>query len=194
MKINYCSSLALLAVLSLTACNNEPKKQEAATQPAAHTTETPHQQAPPAPVANPEPAASIPEFTFYKVKSGMSFSKADIKSGRNSVFILFDPSCGHCQHEAAGLAKNYSKVKDINIYYVSMNDPALMVKFFPTFAKELEGKDNVELLYDKDQNFIQKFHVPKQFPANYIYGTDGQLKGYWDGEKDINEAIAAFTK
>jgi peroxiredoxin len=108
--------------------------------------------------------------------------------------VLFDPGCSHCQNETKGLAKNYDKIKDINVLYVSMNDPALMAQFFTTFGKELEGKENVQMLWDRNQEFVQKFHIPNMFPANYVYGPDGQLKSYWEGEKDINEVIAEFKK
>lgn len=145
-------------------------------------------------VAQAAPAQTIPAFTFYKVKSGVSFSNADIPKGKKTVFILFDPGCSHCQHEAAALAKNYNKIKDINIYFVSMNDPAMQASFLETFGKELVGKPNIEVLYDKNQNFIQKFHIPKQFPANYVYGADMQLQTSWDGERDINKIIEAYTK
>ncbi len=140
------------------------------------------------------PAQTPPPFTFYKVKSGVSFTNADIPKGRKTAFILFDPGCSHCKTEAAAISKNYNKLKDINIYFVSMNDPALQATFLETFAKELVGKPNVEVLYDRNQDFIQKFHVPKQFPANYVYGKDLQLQTYWDGDKDINEIVKAYTK
>lgn len=141
----------------------------------------------------PEPAETIPNFTFYRVKSGMSFTNTDIPKGKKTVFILFDPGCSHCQHEAADLAKNYDKIKDVNIYFVSMNDPALQASFLETFGKELAGKPNVEVLYDKNQEFIQKFHIPSQFPANYVYGTDLKFQTHWDGAKDINKIIEAYT-
>lgn len=145
-------------------------------------------------LAQGEPSVQIPLFTFYKVKSGISFNNQDIPKGKKTAFILFDPSCSHCRTEASALGKNYDKIKDINIYFVSMNDPALMASFLETFAKELVGKPNVEVLYDKNQDFIQKFHVPKQFPANYVYDANNKLQAYWDGDKNINEIIKAYTK
>lgn len=185
------------AVILVSACNNSSQttsQQHDHSTPQA-TGQSGSQQAPP--VQQPtktEPIAFMPDFKFYKVKSGFGFDKSDISVGKNTVFILFDPSCGHCQLETKALSQNYDKVKDINILYVSMNDPALMVSFLPTFGKELEGKPNVEVLYDRDQDFIRKFHIPDMFPANYVYGADGQLKSYWEGEKGIDEIIAEFTK
>lgn len=145
-------------------------------------------------LAQGEPSQQIPMFTFYKVKSGISFTNQDIPKGKKTVFILFDPSCSHCRSEAAALGKNYDKIKNVNIYFVSMNDPALMASFLETFAKELVGKSNVEVLYDKNQEFIQKIHVPKQFPANYVYSADNKLQTHWDGDKNINEIIKEYTK
>jgi len=194
----YVVSFALL--FGITSCSNQTsdtannKSTEAEhhdhnhDHSAAHNHQTDH--------ATSETAASkhIPPFTFYKVKSGISFQNVDIPQGRKTVFILFDPSCSHCRSEAAALGKNYDKIKMVNLYFVSMNDPALMASFLETFAKELVDKPNVEVLYDRNQEFIQKFHVPKQFPANYVYSTDGQLEAHWDGDKSISEIITAYTK
>lgn len=145
-------------------------------------------------LAQGDPIAQIPAFTFYKVKSGISFTNTDIPKGKKTAFILFDPGCSHCRTEAAALGKNYDRIKGVNIYFVSMNDPALMASFLETFAKELVDKPNVEVLYDRNQEFIQKFHVPKQFPANYVYDKDNKLQAHWDGDKNINEIVAAYTK
>jgi peroxiredoxin len=205
---SLCLSLGVLAV----GCNNQDKKSETTEahddhaghdhsahdhsthEHAATEQSTQTNPAPAAPQTTKAAALSIPEFNFYKVKSGISYSKADIPAGKNTVFVLFDPGCSHCQNETKGLAKNYDKIKDINVLYVSMNDPALMAQFFTTFGKELEGKENVQMLWDRNQEFVQKFHIPNMFPSNYVYGPDGQLKSYWEGEKDINEVIAEFKK
>lgn len=201
-------SLGLSSVLFAVGCNNQQTTDNSATtatgttqQPAQHPNashETGSQQAAPAdaPVTPPvsQAATSIPNFTFYKVKSGIAYTKDDLPAGKNTVFLLFDPGCNHCQQETAALAKRYDQIKDVNILYVSMNDPALMTQFFSSFGKELEGKENVEMLWDRNQDFIQKFHIPDMFPANYVYGPDGQLKASWEGEKPIEEIIAEFTK
>ena len=194
------SILSLAIVLVVAACNNNDTKQavdphEGHDHSTTSEATAPHGQTPPP--AEPEeqdPISSIPDFKFYKVKSGFGFEKNDIPSNKNTVFILFDPSCGHCQQETQALAKNYQKIKDINILYISMNDPGLMVNFLPSFGKELDGKANVEVLYDRDQEFIRKFHIPKMFPANYVYGADGNLKTYWVGEKNIDEILTAFVQ
>lgn len=195
------SSVALALISSLTACQSEGTNNNATQQvqqePQANASSA-HPQSPSpntqAPALVKDVAKQLPDFKFYKVKSGIEFTKADIPSGKTTVFMLFDPNCGHCQHETGLLAKNYEKLKDVNIYFVSMNEPALMASFLETFGKELVDKPNVEVLYDRNQEFIQKIHVPEQFPANYIYGADGVLKNHWEGEKEISFILAELTK
>lgn len=186
----------------LLSCNSENKSSEqkeasntTETAPDPHASSSAHQQQPAAPAMVKEVAKKLPsDFTFYKLKSGISFNNIDLAKDKNSVFVLFDPGCNHCQHEATALSENYDRIKNVNIYFVSMNDPALMASFLDSFGPKLNGKANIEMLYDRNQDFIQKFHVPAQFPANYVYGPDGQLKEYWEGDRNINEIIAAYTK
>lgn len=200
MKKMMLSTLFLSAILGLSSCTNTPNSNTISEtaeanevqNPAEHNPDTAPQQA--VDVYQKAPAQILPQFNFYKVKSGISFTNQDIPKGKKTAFILFDPNCGHCQIEAGQIAKNYNKIKDINIYFVSMNDPALMANFLETFGKELVGKPNVQVLYDRNQEFIQKIHVPKQFPANYVYNAEGKLQSYWDGDRKIDEIVAEYIK
>ncbi|MDM1293197.1 redoxin domain-containing protein [Sphingobacterium sp. N143] len=192
---------AILAASMLYSCNNngstttgqtaESSSQASSAESQDHAGHD-HAQAPQAPSS--EPAAILPNFTFYQLRSGIRVTNENVAKDKNTVFILFDPGCSHCQHEATELEKNIDRLKDVNIYYISMNDPALVLGFFDTFAPKLSKSSNVEVLIDKDQTFIQSIHVPSQFPANYVYGADGKLKTHWEGEKNINEAISQFHK
>lgn len=191
------TSLVISSCTLFSACQSNTNNTNAATVQHPSEQHAAHQGAaatqPAAPLIK-EAAKQLPAFKFYKVKSGIGFTNEDVAANRNSVFILFDPSCGHCQQEAGHIGKNYDKLKNVNLYFISMNDPALMASFLETFGKELVDKPNVEVLYDRNQEFIQKIHVPAQFPANYVYGPDGTLKNHWDGEKSIDFLLAEFTK
>ncbi|WP_286843717.1 MULTISPECIES: TlpA family protein disulfide reductase [Sphingobacterium] len=199
--------LGVTAVLTagiLSSCNNNKTKsdqtanttQEASAESHDHAghDHADHDPSQAAPKQSSDPAAILPNFTFYQLRSGIRVTQENFAKDKNTVFILFDPGCSHCQHEATELEKNIDRIKDVNIYYISMNDPALVLGFFDTFAPKLSKASNVEVLIDKDQTFIQTIHVPSQFPANYVYGADGKLKAHWEGEKNINEAISQFHK
>lgn len=199
-RVNLFSKLVAAAISVTVACSNSGTTTHSADQAPpvaaaeqAHTT-APASQPSQQPTTTAEPASSIPDFTFYILKSGIRFTKEDLAKTGNIVFILFDPTCSHCQHEASDIGKHYSEVKNANFYFVSMNDPALMASFLDTWAQPLVGKENVEVLYDRGADFINKFHLPSQYPATYVYGTDGELKTYWNGERPVNEIIAAINK
>lgn len=202
IRVNLISKLAGVFFIALAlACNNNAttahstgQAEAAAGSEQAHVTAAANHQHPQQPIASTGPAASIPDFTFYILKSGIRFTKEDLAKTGNIVFILFDPTCGHCQHEANDIGKHYDRVKNANFYFVSMNDPALMASFLDTWAKPLVGKENVEVLYDRGADFINKFHLPSQYPATYVYGANGGLKEYWNGERDISEIITAINK
>lgn len=191
-----CTLAAVTLVLSVFACGNNVKPTSAGAGEAAVSTsgkeQSQNQRTVSEQPSTGEPAKEIPEFTFYMLRSGIRFTKQDLAKNGNSVFIFFDPTCSHCQHEARDLGQRYNEVKDANFYFVSMNDPALMNTFLETFAKPLVGKPNVEVLYDRGADFINKFHIPSQYPATYIYGENGQLKTYWNGERKIDEIISAI--
>lgn len=189
----------LLTTGTLSCDNNAKSANSSAEAPSTDVmkeqpTAAPSDTAPPQPTPSPQPTSVIPDFTFYILRSGIQFTKTDLAKKGNLVFILFDPTCGHCQQEANHLGKHYDEVKDANFYFVSMNDPALMSTFLETHAKPLVGKANVELLYDRNADFVNKFHIPSQYPAVYIYGSNGQLKEYWDGERKISDVIAAIRQ
>ena len=199
-KYTIGASSILSLCIALSSCGNNANEQQHShdTAGASHTaTEHQHteqQQAAPILPQSQDPAPSIPDFTFYQLESGIRFNKEDLATSGNITFILFDPSCSHCQREAADLGGQYDRIKNDNIYFVSMNDPALMSTFLDTFAKPLVGKDNITLLYDRNADFINYFHLPSQYPATYVYGADGQLKEHWSGDRDVNEIIAAIQQ
>lgn len=163
-----------------------PQAQAAAQVPAAASTSTQ--------TATSGPAKVIPDFTFYILRSGIRFEKSDLNKDDKHVFILFDPGCTYCQYEARDIGKNFDKFENTSFYFVSMNDPGLMATFFATYAKELDNQPNVHMLYDRNVHFINRFHVPSQFPATYVYDQKQMLKTYWNGMKSAEEVVREITK
>ncbi|PWG80236.1 peroxiredoxin family protein [Pararcticibacter amylolyticus] len=139
--------------------------------------------------AQTKPAPFIPEFTFQRLDN-RDFSKKDLVKNRKVVFILFDVTCNHCQHEIEGIGKKYEEFKHVAIYLVSMDTKPAIMKFMSTYGKNLYGKPNVTVLHDYRPEFVQKFY-PDKFPAMFIYSDKGALSKYMSGQKDIKEVIKA---
>jgi thiol-disulfide isomerase/thioredoxin len=136
----------------------------------------------------------IPEFTFYTVDKDAAFTRNNLASnGKNIVILFFDPGCSHCQQEARLLGKNYNKLKNVNFYFVAMQEKNLINAFMAMYASGLKGKKNVTVLHDKNYEFIGKFK-PTRYPATFVFGADKKLKAYWDGDKSEQDIINTINK
>ena len=133
--------------------------------------------------------AAMPQFKLYKT-DGTSFTQNDIKGNSKSIYIYFDTSCDHCQHELAAVNKQYADFKNVNFYLVSINDKAAIIDFVRTYGSELYTGKNVTILQDKEQQFQFKFQ-PVEFPSLYVYSESKKLIGYFAGQKNINDIVKA---
>lgn len=188
-------TLFIAPLFMVLACGQDKansQQQATTTQTPTEATQSRHHSGEASQSTQGDPAASIPDFTFYILKSGIRFEKSDIKSGDKHVFILFDPSCSYCQHEARDIGQNIDKFPNTSFYFISMNDPGLMSTFFDSYAKELNDRSNVHMLYDRDMEFINRFHIPTQYPATYIYSNNGLLETFWNGVKPTDEVVKAI--
>ena len=131
----------------------------------------------------PVPGTAMPKAVFYKV-NGSSFSTDQIPSGKQSLIMLFDATCEHCQKVAKELSKRNKELSNINFYMVTMDETRSINYFMDNFGVGLKGMKNLSILQDKDRVFIPLFH-PKQYPSLYLYGRDKKLTYYSSNEKDV---------
>src|SRR5690554_1263906 len=115
------SFLSCVALFTMTSCGSPSKSSQQANQ-TQQTQPNPNTQTPQPTSSAPtgghtsavnDPASIIPEFTFYTLRSGIRFEKRDLKESDRHVFILFDPGCLYCQHEARDIGKNLSSFEKI---------------------------------------------------------------------------------
>lgn len=135
---------------------------------------------------------SIPEFTFYTLKGNQAVARTSLAIRGNLVFIFFDPGCSHCRTDIKAIGDNFEKVKDANFYLVSQQDPALVNEFMNIYGKGLQNKTNVQVLLDRNFEFLEKFY-PTQYPAMYVYGQDRKLKSFHEGARPVDQIIKAIN-
>lgn len=131
---------------------------------------------------------SVPEFTFYRIKGNQAVSRTSLALKGNIVFVFFDPGCSHCRTDISAMGDNFDKFKNANFYLVSQQDPVLVNEFMNTYGKKMQNKPNVQVLLDRNYEFLQKFN-PSQYPAMYVYGQDRKLKSFHDGARPIAQII-----
>ncbi len=138
------------------------------------------------------PAQKIPEFTFYKM-NGQAFARKDISKTKKAVIVFFDVTCDHCQKELKAMSDRFDDFKKAEFYLVSMDNVPGIELFMKRYAPKMNGKPNVTLLTDINRQFIERFS-PVQYPALYIYGSDGRLIRYFGQNSKISEIITTVNK
>lgn len=138
-------------------------------------------------IAQLKPAQAIPDFSFYNLKDQL-FTHKDLKKSNKILFLFFDATCTHCQYETQLIGSHYKDFKNTEFYLVSMDKKPQIQKFMDTYGKQLYGKNNVTVLADVNQEFIQKF-TPSQYPALYIYNASQKLLKYWDTPVNIEQVL-----
>ncbi|MEO8795386.1 MAG: redoxin domain-containing protein [Daejeonella sp.] len=138
------------------------------------------------------PAQKVPEFTFYKM-NGQAFVRKDISKTKKAVIIFFDVTCDHCQKELKSMSDHFAEFKKAEFYMVSMDNVSGIELFMKRYAPNMNGKPNVTLLTDINRQFIERF-LPVQYPALYIYGTDGRLIRYFGQNSKISEIIKTVNQ
>ncbi|MDM1293243.1 redoxin domain-containing protein [Sphingobacterium sp. N143] len=133
---------------------------------------------------------TMPSFTFDEVYQVGKFSSDKLPKTGFIVLDFYDPGCGHCQKMGAGIARNLTELKQVNFYFISMNDKPYVDGFINMYAKSLKNASNVKFLFDPGTQFIEKFR-PGNYPSLYIYDAKTKvLIQHLDGEDDINKLLS----
>ncbi|TDQ11345.1 TlpA family protein disulfide reductase [Pedobacter metabolipauper] len=129
------------------------------------------------------PGTAIPKAVFYKA-DGKTFSTEQIATGKKTLLMFFDATCGHCQKVAADFSKRSKELSGVNLYLVSQDEFRSINYFLTNYGKPLMSLPNVTALQDKDHVFIPLF-FPKQYPSLYLFGADKRLIYFSSNEKEL---------
>ena len=139
-----------------------------------------------------KPAQILPAFTFYKLDH-TSFTNANLQAGKPNFFFFFDPNCDHCQHAAANLNQHYQDYKETEFYLVSKTSSDTITRFIKQYAPVFYGKQNVTILQDSKDEFLDKFQ-PIRYPGMFLYTPDKKLVDYEDNEEAMFRFINTLNK
>lgn len=106
--------------------------------------------------------------------------------------MFFDATCDHCQQVAKQLSRQTSKLQNVNIYLVSMDEFRSIDYFMSNFAKPLQAMKNVTVLQDKHQVFINLFK-PDKYPSMFLYGTNKRLIKFSSNDKEVPKFLALMN-
>ena len=130
---------------------------------------------------------SIPEFSFVKMQSEGIFSSKDIKKGKQTIIVLFSPTCIHCQLALNHLSNNYDEhLKNTQILLVSEYKADEVLPFLKSNAPKFVDNKNVELLFDSNYEFGPIFQ-PTSIPTFYLFDKDKNLVSIKKGSVEVNQ-------
>ena len=134
--------------------------------------------------------ATIPLFTF-QTETHQNFGKQNIADTLgNIVFMLFSPTCEHCQYMAQTMVSNKQQIKNVQVIMVTpFADSAAVVQFAQTYG--LNTLPNVQLLLDRKMNFPKIFGATLT-PSFFIYKNNRLVKTI-TGETKLENLLAPFT-
>ena len=125
----------------------------------------------------------LPDFTFYRA-DGRSFGPRDLPAGKPVLFVLFEPTCPHCQQATRHIGEQYDKLSRAEICMISMDKWDAIRGFMSEYGASLKGKSNVVVLRDSVGMFIGRFK-PRRYPAMMLFSSTGQLVDYEDNENTV---------
>jgi thioredoxin-related protein len=106
----------------------------------------------------------------------------------NNVFILFQPDCDHCQHEAVMIEQRLEDFKDYHLYFISSAPMENIVAFGKNF--HLFDKEKVKFAWTSTEGVLTYYgSIPT--PSIYVY-SHGKLKQTFNGQTDIENIIRAL--
>jgi len=114
---------------------------------------------------------TIPNFSFTKLNND-TFSNENLNENIPTLFINFNSECDYCQIEAQSIKDNVSKLKNIQILFIS-SEPIEKIKNFGNTYKLMEHK-NIILLFDKNDVFSTLFDT-NTIPTSLIYNKNQHL-------------------
>lgn len=129
------------------------------------------------------PAATIPDFTFFKSNKTV-FTNKDLATGKKIFFVFFDTECDHCQHGIQYLNQHQKELDKAAVYLLTMDNPVKATAFLSKYGNNLNAKKNITLLQDVQNEFIRKFG-PKKYPSLFLYSPQKKLILYDDNEKNL---------
>ena len=130
---------------------------------------------------------SIPEFSFVKMQSEGIFSSKDIKKGKQTLIVLYSPTCIHCQLALNHFSNNYEEhLKNTQIILVSEYEAKDAIPFLKKHATNFINNKNVELLYDSNYEFGPTFQ-PTSIPTFYLFDKDQNLVTIKKGSVEANQ-------
>ena len=129
------------------------------------------------------PAATIPEFNFFKLNKSL-FTNKNLASGKMIFFVFFDTDCDHCQHAIQYINQHNEEFKKSAVYLITLDGLEKITPFMSKYGNNLKSNKNITILQDLKNEFLPKFK-PRKYPSLFLYSAKKELMMYDDNPQNL---------
>jgi len=133
--------------------------------------------------------ASLPSLKFKLLDSVSQFDTKNIKNGKASLFVYFDPDCEFCQQQIKSILKNIMELRNTSIYLITPASLSGLRHFYNQY--NLGSYSDITVAQDFLYNFYRTFKV-SSFPNIVIYNQNKMLVTLYQGEVPIKMITASL--
>lgn len=133
---------------------------------------------------------TIPEFQLLTLEQTF-FSRANLKTNLNTIFIYFNSECDFCQHESQSISQNINKFKDVQFIFVSTENIEIIKQFSEQY--KLNNQNNITFLYDSNYLFSNIFDA-NSIPYILIYNKNNNLIKRHNGQLNANGILRVLNQ
>jgi hypothetical protein len=106
----------------------------------------------------------------------------------NSVFVLFQPDCDHCQEEAIQIGQRLEEFKDYMLYFISSAPMEQITAFAKNF--DLAHKPQVKFAWTSTEGVLT-YYGPIQTPSIYVYRNGKLIQGF-NGQTELDTILGVL--
>ena len=128
---------------------------------------------------------SIPVFSYQNI-NGENFTNQSLKKETAVIFIYFNTECDYCINEAQMIKENITQFKDVQLVFVSFENPELIKKFAQ--KHQLITYDTIYFLSDNKVSFSTTFDSPSM-PSMILYNKKHQLIAKIKGQTKVSTLL-----
>lgn len=133
---------------------------------------------------------TIPDFKFLTLEQ-QSFTKTNLSSNLNTIFIYFNSECDFCHQEAQSISDNLNSIKNVQFVFVSTETTATIQQFSEQY--HLNNKQNITFLYDNLDTFSSRFGA-SSIPYILIYDKNQKLMKKHKGQLNAKGILRSLNQ
>jgi len=133
---------------------------------------------------------TIPAFSLYALDS-VPFTQTVLAEHKNTIIMLFNPTCGHCQDQLELMLSMPEVAQSTNIILTSGEPLGKLQVFYDKFHLEKYPLIHIGKDY---KYFFGGFYQPKTIPVLAFYNKQKQLVYFNQGNVKKSEILDALKK